>query len=99
MKTLWGRKLSCWGVGSGVWVVCQSTGELSEVVVWLVFRLQDNLLGNLEKLDGFRWGLIIRSFGSAVDWEFEVLTRLGKKVSAPLGICNSKFLLRWGLGV
>ena len=40
------------------------TGELSEVgekqkltVIWLIFRLQDNLLGNLEKLNGFRWGL------------------------------------------
>ena len=50
------------------------------------------LLGNLEKMNGFRWGLIVRSFdstreegfssfgdlltqsfGSAGDWEFEVL--------------------------
>ena len=57
-----GKKAYCWEVGSGVWIVCHSTGELSEVVVWLVFRLQNNLLGNLEKLDGFRWGLIVRKF-------------------------------------
>ena len=31
-----GKKAYCWGVGSGVWVVCHSTGELSEVVVWFL---------------------------------------------------------------
>ena len=24
-----GKKAYCWGVGSGVWIVCHSTGELS----------------------------------------------------------------------
>ena len=43
------------------------------------FRLQDNLLGNLEKLVSFRWGLIVGNFGSAGDWEFEVLTLMGIK--------------------
>ena len=68
MKTLWEKAYSYLEQISGVWVVCHFTGELSEVVVWLVFRLQDNLLGNLEKPDGLHWGLIVGNFGSAGDW-------------------------------
>ena len=69
-----GKSLFLFGKSSGVWVVCHSTGELSEVVekhkltvVRLLFRLQDNLLGNLEKLDGFHWGLVVGNFSSAGD--------------------------------
>ena len=77
------KAYSCLEKSSEVWVVCQSTGELSEVVVWLGFRLQDNLLGNLEKLDGLHWGLIAENFSSAGDLQFKVL--------APLGIGSLKF--------
>ena len=57
---------SCLGKSSGVSVVFHSTGELSLVgenqksaVIRLDFRLQNNLLGNFEKLDGFHRGLIV----------------------------------------
>ena len=63
-----GKKAYCRGVGSGVfgrlslyWGIILGWGE-TKVNHYLVdFQLQDNLLGNLEKLNGFRWGLIIRS--------------------------------------
>ena len=84
MKTLWGRKLI------PVWKKFRSFGRLplywgvilvgerqKLTVIRLLFRLQDNLLGNMEKLDGVHWGLIVRNFGSAEDWESEVLTPLG----------------------
>ena len=61
------KSLFLFGKSSRVWVVCHSTGELSEAVVRLVFGPQDNLLGNLDQLNGFRWGLIVGSFSSAGD--------------------------------
>ena len=64
---MWARKLiPVWKKFRGFgrlplyWGVTLCWGE-TKVNCYLV-DLQDNLLGNLEKLDGFRWGLIVRSF-------------------------------------
>ena len=100
-----GKKAYCWGVGSGVCVVCHSTGGIilgwgeTKVNCYLVdFQTSRQLVGEFGEtewsplgVDSWKFDfageesfisaedLQFKIFGSAGDWEFEVLTLMGIK--------------------